>query len=162
MEKMEKIKVGVTLDMTGTSCPGPIIGAKKMVTELAEGEVLLLISDCPATPDDLYTWATSTGNEVVGTERMASGATGFYVRRGRGVKPDANVLLDMRGSVCPGPILEARRVLDGMAGGEVMRLITDCPGARDDVESWSRATGVSLESAQALGAHEFEFLIRKA
>ncbi len=162
MESGDKIKIGVTLDMTGTSCPGPIIGAKKMVTELAEGEVLLLVSDCPATTDDLFSWAASTGNEVVLTERMPNGATGYYVRRGRGARPDAQVLLDMRGSVCPGPILEARRILDGMAPGEVLRLITDCPGARADVESWARATGVSLESAIAQGAHVFEFLIRKA
>mgnify|MGYP000887720822 CR=1 FL=1 len=45
--------VNVVLDMKGLSCPKPLIGAKRMVDELAAGQVLLLISDCPGTQDDL-------------------------------------------------------------------------------------------------------------
>ncbi len=155
------LRPGVTLDLSGVSCPGPIIGAKKIVMELAEGEVLLLISDCPATSDELHTWAERTGNQVVRTERRDSGATGYYVRRGRRSQPVANISLDMRGTTCPGPILEAKKVLEGMAAGEVLKLVSNCPGARADVEDWARVTGHPLEDVVESGQHEWEFYLRK-
>ncbi len=155
------LRPGVTLDLSGVSCPGPIIGAKKIVMELAEGEVLLLISDCPATSDELHTWAERTGNQVVRTERRDSGATGYYVRRGRRSQPGANISLDMRGTTCPGPILEAKKVLEGMAAGEVLKLVSNCPGARADVEDWARVTGHPLEDVVESGQHEWEFYLRK-
>ena len=161
MNRSSAMKVGVTLDLSGVSCPGPIIGAKKIVMELTEGEVLLLISDCPATSDELHTWAERTGNEVVRTERLDSGATGYYVRRGRRPERVANVELDLRGSVCPGPILEAKKVLGGMAAGEVLKLVSNCPGSRADVEDWARVTGYLLEDVVESGQHEWEFYIRK-
>lgn len=151
----------VTLNMAGLSCPGPIIGAKKMIDELAEGQVLLLISDCPGTKDDLYAWASSTGNRVLKAERFADGTSGYYIQHGAGLHRHANVSLDMRGSVCPGPILEARKLINGMKGGEVLRLISNCPGSRDDVEDWARNTGLGLLEIVQIGSHEFEFYIKK-
>ena len=67
----------------------------------------------------------------------------------------------MRGSVCPGPILEAKKLINGMRSGEVLRLISNCPGSRDDVEDWARNTGLGLDEIIQIGAHEFEFFIRK-
>jgi TusA-related sulfurtransferase len=162
MKKQQMPKPGVTLNLCGVSCPGPILGAKKVLMELAEGEVMLLVSDCPATSDDLFSWAERTGNQVLGSEPMPEGATGYYVQRGRGETLEPSVRLDMRGSRCPGPIVQAKHVLIAMAEGEVLKLISDCPGARADVEGWARVTGVHLEKVVELGAHEWEFLIRKA
>ena len=155
------MKVGVTLDLSGVSCPGPIIGAKKLLMELTPGEVMLLISDCPATSDELHTWADRTGNEVLHTERLDRGTASYYLRRGRRSARTAHVELDMRGSVCPGPILEAKRVLDGMAAGEVLKLVSNCPGSRADVEDWARVTGYLLDDAVETGPHEWEFYLRK-
>lgn len=151
----------VTLNMVGLSCPGPIIGAKKMIDELADGQVLLLISDCPGTKDDLYAWATNTGNRVLKAERFADGSSGYYIQHGTGTRRHAHVSLDMRGSVCPGPILEAKKLINGMKGGEVLCLISNCPGSRDDVEDWARNTGLGLLDVIQIGAHEYEFYIKK-
>lgn len=151
----------VTLNLAGLTCPGPIIGAKKVIDELNEGQVLLLISNCPGTEDDLYAWANSTGNRVLKTERFADGSSGYYIRRGTAGHRGASVLLDMRGSVCPGPILEAKKLLNGMQGGEVLRLISNCPGSRDDIEDWTRTTGLALLEVVQIGPHEYEFYIRK-
>ena len=151
----------VRLDMKGTSCPGPILGAKRMIDSLAEGQVLLLISDCPGTKDDLYTWAANTGNRVLRADRFADGSTGYYVQRGGVKRHEASVSLDMRGAVCPGPILEAKKLINGMKSGEVLRLVSNCPGTRDDVEGWVRNTGLSLVEVQQSGATEYEFYIRK-
>lgn len=156
-----QLEPDVTLNLTGVSCPGPIIGAKKMIDELQEGQVLLLISDCPGTQDDLYAWAGSTGNRVLKVERFANGSSGYHVQRGTGARRTANVSLDMRGSVCPGPILEAKKLIHGMHKGEVLRLMSNCPGTRDDVEDWTRNTGLNLLEVIQIGAHEFEFYIRK-
>lgn len=151
----------VTLNLNGISCPGPIIGAKKLIDELLEGQVLLLVSDCPGTKDDLYAWANSTGNRVLKAERFADGSSGYFIQRGTGVRRVANVSLDMRGAVCPGPILEAKKLINGMDSGEVLRLISNCPGSRDDVEGWARNTGLTLLESVQIGALEFEFYIRK-
>ncbi|MCC7058669.1 MAG: sulfurtransferase TusA family protein [Burkholderiaceae bacterium] len=162
MNPAHSLRPGVILDLSGVSCPGPILGAKKLVMELAMGEVLLLISDCPATSDELHTWAERTGNEVVRAERLDSGATGYYVRRGQHCEPHANVTLDMRGSSCPGPIIEAKKMLQAMAPGEILKLVSNCPGSRADVEDWARITGHRLEDVIEIGRHEWEFFIRRA
>ena len=156
------LEPNVTLNLAGLSCPGPILGAKRMVDDLAEGEILLLISDCPGTQDDLYAWAANTGNTVMKVERFANGTSGYYVRRGAGMHRNANISLDMRGSVCPGPILEARKLINGMQSGEILRLISNCPGARDDVADWAKSTGLEIVETVQIGSHECEFYIRKS
>ncbi|HQT27167.1 MAG TPA: sulfurtransferase TusA family protein, partial [Burkholderiales bacterium] len=75
---MSKHNANVVLDMKGLTCPGPIIGAKRMVDDLEAGQILLLISDCPGTQDDLFAWARQTDNQVLETEKMAGGGTGYY------------------------------------------------------------------------------------
>lgn len=157
------IKPDITLDLTGTSCPGPILGTKKMITELSPGQVLLLLSDCPGTRDDLMAWAEHTGNAVIRTDRVSDTVTGYYVQRGRdlGREPSAQVVLDMRGSVCPGPIIEARKMLNGMPVGATMKLISNCSGSRADVTDWARVTGIELLSVRDLGPHEWAFFLRR-
>ncbi|MDR2189601.1 MAG: sulfurtransferase TusA family protein [Azonexus sp.] len=156
------LQADVTLNMAGLSCPGPIIGAKKVIDGLDQGQVMLLISNCPGTEADLYAWATSTGNRVLKTERFADGSSGYYIRRGAAAHRSVSASLDMRGSVCPGPILEARKLINGMRSGEVLCLISNCPGSRDDVEDWTRATGLALLEITQTGPHEYEFYIQKA
>ena len=155
------IVANVRLDFKGQSCPGPIIGAKRMIDSLSDGQILLLVSDCPGTKDDLYVWADNTGNRVLKTERFADDSMGYYIQRGSGRAREANVSLDMRGAVCPGPILEAKKLINGMKSGEILRMISNCPGSRDDVEDWARNTGLTLLEVVQVSAVEFEFFIRK-
>jgi len=152
----------VTLDLTGVTCPGPILGAKKVIAELAYGQLLLLISDCPATHDDLYAWAERTGNHVLLSERLPSGAMGYFVQRGqRERERSADIVLDLRGFLCPGPIVEARRVLQRMSPGATLKLLSDCPGSLDDMRDWARITGALLDDVVEVGMHEWEFYVRK-
>ena len=151
----------MTLDMKGLSCPGPLLGAKRMVDDLEAGQILLLISDCPGTKDDLYAWAKQTGNAVLQAEKRAEGGTGYYIQKGQSAKHKANVMLDMRGVVCPGPIIEAKKLINGMQSGEVLKLISNCPGTQADITTWAAATHLSLEASVEIGPGEFEFYIRK-
>lgn len=149
------------VDLTGLTCPGPILGAKEILEGLRDGQVLLLLSDCPGTRDDLFAWARQTGNEVIYTESREDGATAYYLRRGQAAAPSAHVTLDMRGAVCPGPIVEAKHLLVGMRTGEVLKLVSDCPGVRDDIVGWARSTGTELVTVRETAGGVHEFLLRK-
>jgi TusA-related sulfurtransferase len=151
----------VTLDMRGTSCPAPLLGAKRLVDDLKPGEVLMLLSDCPGTHDDLIAWAKFTDNHIARTERRADGGHAYYIERGRMRHPVANAMLDMRGLVCPGPIVEAKKLLNGMRSGETLKLVSNCPGIAGDVADWVKATGLKLAGTEEVGAGEFEFYITK-
>ena len=78
------LHANVTLDMRGLSCPAPLLGAKRVVNDLANEQILLLVSDCPGTRDDLFAWAEQTGNQVLKTEPATGGGTGYYVMKGTG------------------------------------------------------------------------------
>jgi TusA-related sulfurtransferase len=148
--------------MKGVACPGPLLGAKRILDELLTGEVLLLISDCPATRDDLAAWPRYADVEIVKAEKLPRGATGYYIRKGRpgGVSP--NAVLDMRGATCPGPIVEAKKLLNGMRKGEVLQIVSDCPGIKSDLRSWTKATGLELVDARERAPGEYQFQIRKS
>jgi TusA-related sulfurtransferase len=132
-------KPHITLDMTGAACPGPMLGAKRVLDDLLAGEVMLLVSDCPATKDDLYSWPNYADVEILKTRKMAHGGTGYYIRKGK-----------------------ARRVSPhAVRKGEVLQLISDCPGIRADVRSWVKATGLELADARESASGEYQFYIRK-
>ena len=67
----------------------------------------------------------------------------------------------MRGVSCPGPILEARKLLDGMKAGEVLQLVSDCPAAVDDIAAWGRVGVVECLFAHETGRGIHEFYLRR-
>lgn len=161
MAKTIRLKPQVTLDMKGAACPAPLLGAKRVLDDLLAGEVMLLISDCPATRDDLRTWPKYADVKILKTEKLPRGATGHYIRKGAGRRATPNAVLDMRGTSCPGPIVEAKKLLNGMRQGEVLQLISDCPGIRSDIRSWVKATGFELADARESAPGAYRFSIRK-
>ena len=68
--------------------------------------------------------------------------------------------LDVRGLNCPLPILRAKKMLNTMASGEVLKVMATDPGAVRDFEAFARQTGNSLLDSTEIGA-EFHFLLRK-
>jgi TusA-related sulfurtransferase len=161
MAKTSRPKPHVTLDMKGAACPGPMLGARRVLDELLAGEVLLLISDCPATRDDLASWPKYADVEILKTEKLPRGATGYYIRKGKAQRVSPNAVLDVRGTTCPGPVIESKKLLNRMRKGEVLQLVSDCPGIRADVRSWVKATGLELADARESAPGEYVFLIRK-
>jgi TusA-related sulfurtransferase len=161
MVKTTRPKPHVTLDMMGAACPGPMLGAKRVLDELLAGEVMLLVSDCPSTRDDLFSWPKYADVEIVKTEKLAHGGTGYYIRKGKAQRVSPHAVLDVRGATCPGPIIEAKKLLGGMRKGEVLQLVSDCPGIRADVRSWTKAVGLELADARETAPGEYLFHIRK-
>ena len=155
------IKADVILDVKGLTCPGPLLGIGPMVDEMKEGQVLLLISDCPGTRDDLQAWARQTGNTLLKIEKLPAAASGYYLQKGHGVERKANVVLDMSGSVCPGPIVEAKKLLNGMKAGEVLKLISDCPGVHSDITGWTASTGITIIDTVETAGGKYEFYLCK-
>jgi len=158
---IQSIHANVVLDLKGLTCPGPLLGAKRMVDDLNAGQVLLLVSDCPGTHDDLLAWVKQTGNQLLRTEKRPYGATGYYIQKGKGGAHNANVLLDIRGVSCPGPIVEAKKLLNGMKAGEILKLISNCPGIHSDIGGWASTTGMKIVDTVEIAAGEYEFYIQK-
>lgn len=152
----------ITLDLTGASCPLPLLGAKRVLDDLPDGRAMVLVSDCPGTAGDLYAWAAVTGHEVVAVQALGGRRNAFTLRRrasaGHGT---ASVLLDQRDCACPGPILAAKRQLDRMLPGEVLVLLSDCTIFPSDVEAWAEATAVELLDVFNTGAGHYEYYLRR-
>jgi TusA-related sulfurtransferase len=157
----QNLHANVKLDLRGLTCPAPLLGAKRVVDDLKKEQILLLISDCPGTKDDLFAWAEQTHNDVLKTEPMPDGGTGYYIMKGKGAERKANVLLDIRGVLCPGPIVEAKKLLNGMNSGEILKLVSNCPGIRSDIVGWASMTGVKILDTMEVSSGEFEFFLQK-
>ena len=78
-----------------------------------------------------------------------------------GIPPVAEIELDTRGLQCPLPVLRARKAMQKLAPGAVLRLIATDPGTVKDVRAFCQAAGHELVASEA-EAGEFRFLIRKA
>jgi len=74
---------------------------------------------------------------------------------------EANEELDARNLNCPLPILRAKKTLNKMEPGQVVKILATDPGSVKDFESFANQTGNELlESTQS--GEEFHFLIKKA
>ena len=72
----------------------------------------------------------------------------------------AAVELDLKGLDCPMPLLKAKKALNEMAPGALLRVIATDPGSVRDFEVFSRQSGNELvESVSSEG--EFRYLLRK-
>jgi len=72
-----------------------------------------------------------------------------------------NQELDARNLNCPLPILRAKKALNNLATGEVLKIVATDPGAVKDFESFANQTGNELLSSSEEG-EEFHFLMKKA
>ena len=68
--------------------------------------------------------------------------------------------LDARGLNCPLPILRAKKAINGLESGQVLRIIATDPGSVKDFEAFAKQTGNELmESTENDG--EYAFRLRK-
>jgi tRNA 2-thiouridine synthesizing protein A len=69
-------------------------------------------------------------------------------------------MLDTRGLKCPLPVLRARKAIQGVAPGAVLRVLATDPGTVRDFEAFCAATGHELV-AHAEQDGEYTFRIRR-
>lgn len=68
--------------------------------------------------------------------------------------------LDVKGLQCPMPLLKAKKALNELAPGELLRVVATDPGSVKDFQVFSRQSGHELlESTDNEGV--FSYLLRK-
>ena len=68
------------VDARGTSCPGPILAAKKGMAEVKVGEIMEVLATDSGTQKDLPAWANKMGHEYLGFVEEA-GYLKLFVKR---------------------------------------------------------------------------------
>lgn len=69
--------------------------------------------------------------------------------------------LDALGLLCPLPVLKARKRLQPLTSGQVLRVLADDPAAVIDMPHFCAEAGHELVSMTDAGAHQV-YLLRKA
>jgi TusA-related sulfurtransferase len=54
---------------------------------------------------------------------------------------EAEKIIDARGAACPGPLLEAKKGMSGVAVGSVIEIWSTDPGTKSDISAWSGKVG---------------------
>ncbi|RLD88232.1 MAG: sulfurtransferase TusA family protein [Bacteroidetes bacterium] len=73
-EELAQLKAEKSVDARGTSCPGPLLAAKKAIGQIEKGQVMEVLSADEGTRRDIPKWCTKKGYEYLGTLEEA----GFY------------------------------------------------------------------------------------
>jgi len=80
--ELERLTAAKTVDARGTSCPGPILAAKKGIVDVKVGEIMAVLATDTGTKKDLPAWARKMGHEYLGLIE-ASGYMKLFIRRGK-------------------------------------------------------------------------------
>jgi tRNA 2-thiouridine synthesizing protein A len=78
--ELKNIRADKVVDARGTSCPGPLLAAKRSITEVQVGGVMELLSADTGTKRDVPLWAAKMGHEFLGTVDEA-GFARIFVKR---------------------------------------------------------------------------------
>jgi tRNA 2-thiouridine synthesizing protein A len=73
---------------------------------------------------------------------------------------DYNEELDASGLNCPLPILRAKKTLNKMESGQVLRVIATDPGSVKDFDAFAKQTGNELMNTEQEG-DKYTFFIKK-
>ena len=73
-EELVALTVNKSVDARGTSCPGPLLAAKKAIGQINKGEIMEVLSADEGTKRDIPKWCGKKGFEYLGTIEES----GFY------------------------------------------------------------------------------------
>jgi TusA-related sulfurtransferase len=66
-EELTALKADKSVDARGTSCPGPLLAAKKAIGQIEKGQIMEVLSADEGTRRDIPKWCTKKGYEYLGT-----------------------------------------------------------------------------------------------
>lgn len=73
---------------------------------------------------------------------------------------ESTTILDVKGLQCPMPLLKAKKALNDLAPGELLRVVATDPGSVKDFQAFSRQSGHELlDSKNSDGV--YSYLLRK-
>jgi len=79
----------------------------------------------------------------------------------QGIEMNIDKEIDTRGLNCPLPILKAKKSLNEMQSGQLLRVVSTDPGSVRDFQAFSRQTGNDLIEQQTTGADFIHVLRRR-
>ena len=66
-EELVQVKIDKSVDARGTSCPGPLLAAKKAIGQIEKGQTMEVLSADEGTKRDIPKWCNKKGFEYLGT-----------------------------------------------------------------------------------------------
>ena len=69
--------------------------------------------------------------------------------------------IDTRGLNCPLPILKAKKSLNDMTTGQLLKVVSTDPGSISDFQAFARQTGNALVEQQTVGSDFIHVLKRR-
>ena len=73
----------------------------------------------------------------------------------------AAAVADARGSACPGPLLEAKKGIGKIKTGEVLEILSNDPGTKNDIPVWARKVGHEFLGHLSVDGYDRIFVVRK-
>jgi TusA-related sulfurtransferase len=73
----------------------------------------------------------------------------------------AQVVVDARGSACPGPLLEAKKAIGKVKVGEVIEVLSSDSGTKEDIPAWARKVGHEFLGVLPSDGYDRIFVRRK-
>jgi tRNA 2-thiouridine synthesizing protein A len=70
-------------------------------------------------------------------------------------------VVDARGSACPGPLMEAKKAIGKVKVGEVLEVISNDPGTKEDIPLWAKKVGHEFLGFLSAEAYDRIFVARK-
>ena len=73
----------------------------------------------------------------------------------------ASATVDARGSACPGPLMEAKKAIGKVKVGEILEVLSNDPGTKDDIPLWAKKVGHEYIGFLAADGYDRIFVTRK-
>jgi tRNA 2-thiouridine synthesizing protein A len=70
-------------------------------------------------------------------------------------------VVDARGSACPGPLLEAKKGIGKVKVGEVLEILSNDPGTKNDIPVWAKKVGHEYLGHLTMDGYDRLFIIRR-
>lgn len=70
-------------------------------------------------------------------------------------------VVDARGSACPGPLLEAKKAIGKVKVGEVLEILSNDPGTKNDIPVWAKKVGHEYLGHLPADGYDRVFVVRK-
>jgi TusA-related sulfurtransferase len=68
--------------------------------------------------------------------------------------------LDMRGEICPYPLVESKKAVAKLDPGTTIEVLIDYPLALDNVTRWAQSAGHEVVETRDLGPSEWALVLR--
>lgn len=73
----------------------------------------------------------------------------------------ADKQVDARSMACPGPLLEAKKAIGGVAVGKILEVMSGDKGSREDIPAWCAKMGHEFLGVVEKDGYDSLYLVRK-